>query len=206
MHLVDRRPTVATAFGAAVIYLSISGKTNMQVTDPLSLSSDMLEGAKSYLRIEDSADDNILGHFICAAIARAEAHCGQIIIRRTVRETIAPGNAWQVLATAPIVGISSAIAISSQGVSVALAADAWEARVSSRGEGYVRILRPGDAARVDVTCIAGFVAQWTDLHEGLRLALLRLTAHFYANRDDAAGIGLPAAVTALLNPWRRVRL
>lgn len=178
----------------------------MQVTDPLTLSGDMLDGAKSYLRIDGDDEDEALGAIILAAIAQAEAFCGQIILRRTVRETIIANRQWQILASAPVASVDGATGIPAEGARFTFASDAWDAKLSSRGEAYVRIQRPGIAGRAEITLIVGIAAEWAELHEGLRLALLRLTAYLYANRDAADGAGLPASVTALLRPWRRARL
>ena len=178
----------------------------MQVTDPLSLSGDMLDGAKSYLRIDGDAEDAALGEIMLAAIAQAEHFCGQMILRRSVRETVTATRQWQTLTTGPIMTLTSATGIPAEGAGFAFAPDAWEAKISSYGEGYVRIIRPGIAGRVEITCTAGIAPGWGELHEGLRLGILRLAAHLYSHRDAADGAGLPAAVTALLRPWRKVRL
>jgi hypothetical protein len=96
--------------------------------------------------------------------------------------------------------------IPAEGASFGLAASAWEAKISSRGEAYFRVLEPGSAGRAEVSLSVGLSANWAALPESLRLGLLRLTAYFYNNRDASDDAGPPAAALALLLPFRRMQL
>ncbi len=49
-------------------------------------------------------------------------------------------------------------------------------------------------------------AAWTDLDEALRHGIVRFAAHQYRERDAGAAERIPAAVAALWQPWRMVRL
>jgi uncharacterized phiE125 gp8 family phage protein len=106
----------------------------------------------------------------------------------------------------PVQSIAGVTGIPAEGASFELAASAWEAKISSRGEAYFRVLQPGIAGRAEISLIAGLSADWVSLPESLRLGLLRLTGHFYNNRDASNDVGPPAAALALLLPFRRMQL
>lgn len=156
--------------------------------------------------VDNAEEDPSLASALLAAIGHAERFTGQVILRRTAREILTAGSGWQALQAMPVQSVSTVTGIPAEGASFALVADAWEAKIGSRGEAYVRILQPGSAGRVDVTAIAGLATTWATLPESLRLGLLRMTAHFHAHRDSPADAGPPAAALALLLPWRRMRL
>jgi uncharacterized phiE125 gp8 family phage protein len=174
--------------------------------DPLGLDSIMLDEARAYLRVEPAEDDPSLGAALLAAIGHAENFARIVLIRRTAREIMSAASGWQILEVAPVQSVVSVTGIPAEGATFLLAADAWEAKIGSRGEAYLRILQPGSAGRVEIASLAGLAAEWADLPESLRLGLLRLTAHIFAHRDAADAGGPPAAALALLLPWRRMRV
>jgi uncharacterized phiE125 gp8 family phage protein len=174
--------------------------------DPLGLDSIMLDEARAYLRVDAAEEDASLSSALLAAIGHAENFTRIALIRRNAREIISASSGWQILQVAPVQSVLAVIGIPAEGASFVLAPDAWEAKIGSRGEAYVRILQPGSAGRAEIACLAGLAADWASLPEALRLGLLRLTAHFHAHRDDPAVGGPPAAALALLLPWRRMRV
>ena len=67
--------------------------------------------------------------------------------------------------------------------------------------------RPGRAVNgIGIRITAGFGPQDADVPQPLRRAVLLLVAHFFAQRGEEAGGGLPVGLDALLAPYRRVRL
>jgi uncharacterized phiE125 gp8 family phage protein len=174
--------------------------------DPLGLDSIMLNEARAYLRVDDGAEDPTILPALLAAIGHAEQFTGQVLLRRNAREILEARADWQILQAVPAQSISGVTGIPAEGGAFALATNAWEAKIGSRGEAYVRIIQPGSAGRIEVVAAAGIAASWADLPESLRLGLLRLTAHFHAHRDAPDDAGPPAAALALLRPWRRMRL
>ena len=62
--------------------------------------------------------------------------------------------------------------------------------------------RPGAAGRVRVHYSAGLAAHWDGVPEALRQGIVRLAAFGYSERSAQAAV--PAAVTALWRPWRRM--
>lgn len=174
--------------------------------DPLGLDSAMLDEARAYLRVEAAEDDASLSAALLAAIGHAENFTRAVLVRRTAREIISASSGWQILQIAPVQSVISVIGIPTEGAIFAYAAGAWEAKIGSRGEAYLRVTQPGSAGRAEIACDAGLAADWAALPEALRIGLLRLTAHFYAHRDAPDVGGPPAAALALLLPWRRLRL
>lgn len=174
--------------------------------DPLSLDSTMLAEVRAYVRVDAGVDDNILAVCAVAAIEHAEQFTRQILLRRGARDIVTTGSGWQILQAMPVQSVVSVMGIPAEGASFALAASAWEAKISSRGEAYFRVLQPGISGRAEVTLIAGLSVNWANLPESLRLGLLRLAAYFYNNRDASDDAGPPAAALALLLPFRRMQL
>jgi uncharacterized phiE125 gp8 family phage protein len=174
--------------------------------DPLGLDSAMLDEARAYLRVDDGADDASLSSALLAAIGHAENFTRSILLRRNAREIITASAGWQLLQVAPVQLVTGVSGIPAEGPNFELVTSAWEAKIGSRGEAYVRILQPGSAGRAEIVCVVGLAVEWASLPEALRLGLLRLTAHFHAHRDAPDAAGPPAAALALLLPWRRMRV
>lgn len=173
---------------------------------PLGLDSVMLAEVRAYVRVDADTDDIVLSACVSAAIGYAEQFTRQILIRRGATETVTAGTGWQILSAMPVQSVLNVVGIPAEGAAFALDNSAWEAKFSSRGEAYVRILQPGIAGRAELSLAAGLAPDWASLPEPLRLGLLRLAAYFFANRDSADDAGPPAAALALLLPWRRVQI
>lgn len=172
----------------------------------LALDSIMLDEVRAYLRVEPDVDDSSLASSLLAALGYAEQFTRQILLRRTATETVTSGGGWQILKALPVQSVVSVTAIPAEGASYLMSAEAWEAKIGSTGEAYFRVVRAGNAGRVQVSCVAGLVAEWGVLPEALRVGVLRLSGYFYAHRDGTDDEGPPAAALALLRPWRRVRI
>ena len=174
--------------------------------DALSLDGDMLDEAKAYLRLESGEDDAPLGAIILAAISHAERFTAQLLVRRGVREIRSVSSFWQRLTATPVIAITSVTGIPAEGATFTVPVTGYSTEIDSHGEGHFRVTQAGSAGRVEVAYQAGLADSWAELPEALRLGILRLVGHLYANRDAADDNGPPAAVIALLRPWRRVRL
>ena len=96
--------------------------------------------------------------------------------------------------------------LATDGSASALAVGDYDVDIDAAGEGWVRLLRAVGEKRVRVSYQAGMAADPNGLPEALRHGIVRLAAHLYTHRDRPEGSGLPAAVTALWRPWRRLRL
>ena len=174
--------------------------------DALGPDGVMLSGARAFLRFEDGDDDASLEPILLAAIGHAERFTGQLLLRRGTREILSAGSGWQTLSAFPVVSVTGVTGIPAEGPRFVLASGAWEAKIGSRGEAYLRVLQPSVAGRVEVAAQAGMAASWSELPEVLRHAVLRLVGHLHTHRDAGEDAGPPVAVTALLRPWRRMWL
>lgn len=170
------------------------------------LTADAVDAAKAYLRIDHDEEDALLAALLSAAIRHAESFINQLLIRRSGVERLAVSSAWQRLGVSPVHAITGVTGIPAEGATFALPPTAYMLDIDGRGDGWLRIVQPGSAGRVDVAVEAGIASDWDDVPEPLRLAVLRLAGHLHAWRDAAADTGPPAAVAALLRPFRRLRL
>ncbi len=172
----------------------------------LSLDGVMLDEAKAYLRLEHEEDDAPLGAIILAAIGHAESYTAQMLIRRNVTEICGVSSLWQRLTVSPVVSFAGVTGIPAEGTVLVVPVTGYSTQIDSAGEGHFRVTQPGTAGRVEIVYRAGLADSWADLHEALRLGILRLVGHLHAHRDSTDDKGPPEAVAALLRPWRRIKL
>ena len=165
-----------------------------------------LEEAKAYLRIDGGEEDTLIARLIATATILCEQFTGQVLVARTVTETVPALGEWQRLRATPVRSITSVQGLPATGLPFALAVEAYAIDVDAAGDGWVRVLRPGGASRALVALEAGLAADAGAVPEPLSQGILRLVAHLHAHRDAADDEGPPAAVAALWRPWRRMRL
>jgi len=173
---------------------------------PPPIAADAVLAAKAYLRIENDLEDALLANVLAAAIRHVEAVTNILVLRREGVDRLAASCAWQRVGVTPVHAITAVTGLPTEGAAFVLPVEAYALDVDGSGDGWVRVTQPGAAVRIDVTVDAGLAAGWDDVPEPLRLAVLRLAGHLYAYRDAADDNGPPAAVAALIGPWRRMRL
>jgi uncharacterized phiE125 gp8 family phage protein len=111
-----------------------------------------------------------------------------------VSVAVEPRGGWQVLPVAPVSAIVAVVAL---GTALPIADYAVDVDADARG--WVRVAR-----RASVTVRAGLAVDWAGLPAGVRHGVVMLAAHLCEHRDGAAPV--PAAVTALWRPFRRMAL
>lgn len=163
-----------------------------------------LEEAKAYLRLDGSGEDALLGRMVETATTLCEAFTGTVLVRRDAVETLPAARGWQQLAHMPVVAITGVEALADDGTGMPLPADAYAIDIDAAGTGWVRLIRPGAAERVRVTCRAGLAEDAAGVPAPLAQGVILLAAHLFDRREMPAAP--PAAITALWRPWRRVRL
>lgn len=161
---------------------------------------------KAYLRISTSDEDAVLAGMARAAADLCEAFTGRALIERAVEEMVAASTARILLALEPVRAIDAVAAVAADGEAIALAAEAWTGAIDPAGIGQVRLLVPPAEARLLVSYRVGMAADWNGVPEALRHGIVRLAAHQHAARGGVDDGEVPAAVTALWRPWRRLRL
>lgn len=165
-----------------------------------------VDQVKAYLRIAGSEEDALIAGLVRSAAELCEAFTRTAPLERDVEETVAARPAWTRLSLAPVRAITGILVPGPAGVEAPLAPEEHAVDIDARGEGWVRILAPVAPGRVTVRYRAGQAASWNGVPEPLRQGVVRMAAHLYTHRDAPVGNGVPAAVTALWLPYRRLRL
>jgi uncharacterized phiE125 gp8 family phage protein len=178
----------------------------MLTINPVVLTVDAVDAAKTYLRLETEEEDASIGALLTAAIAHAEGYLGQLLIERNIVERLSVSSSWKRLTATPVRSVSGVTGIPADGPHFALGADTYQIDINQHHDGWVRFVQPGSAGRADIAYRAGLVPRWADLPEAISMAVLRISAHFHAHRDAPDDHGPPPAITSLLRPWRRMRL
>lgn len=171
----------------------------------IALPAVSLAEAQAYVRIETGEEEAVLAGLIRSASAICESFLGQIVVAREFREILSGTREWQRLAASPVTTIATVESIGVDGVPAALPAAAYSIDIDSSGDGWVRVIEPGEGSRIQVSGTAGIATETNDVPEPIRQGVLRLAAHLFASRDGGGGEP-PAAVTALWRPYRRMRL
>ena len=178
----------------------------MLTIQPVALTVDAVDAAKTYLRLESDDEDTSVAALIAAALVHAEGYLGQLLIERDVVERLPVSSAWQRLGATPVRSVTSVTGIAAERASFALTNQSYTLDINRHHDGWVRFSAPGSTGWADIDYRAGLVPGWPDLPEAISVAVLRIAAHLHAHRDAADDAGPPAAVASLLRPWRRMRL
>jgi uncharacterized phiE125 gp8 family phage protein len=155
--------------------------------------------AQAFARIETGDEEALIAGLIRSASALCEAFLGQVVIEREFSEQFSPSAEWQRLTIAPVRSIDS---VSVAGTS--LSTGSYSADIDANGCGWIRITDPAVAGLVSVSGSAGMAPTENSVPEPIRQGVLRLVAYLFTARDGDSEI--PAAVTALWRPYRRMRV
>ncbi len=161
---------------------------------------------KAHLRLSQSEDDALVTGLVRTASALCEAFLGEALMQRACTAILPVSSAWQKLPLVPVQMIEGVQGLPAEGAAFALAADAYAMDIDADGTGWIRVLRPGSAGRVRASYVAGRAAAQADLPETVRHGIIRLVEHLYHENGAQAHGAVPAAVTALWQPHRRMRL
>jgi uncharacterized phiE125 gp8 family phage protein len=163
---------------------------------------------------DDPTEDALLELYLRNATSVVEAQIGKALIRRSFKlqvsgwsrdgSLVMPVGPVQAIASAGFVRGAESIAISVAGWSVT--AGTGRQRLTGAGGGALPQIPHGYLA--ELVFDAGFGDGWNDVPGELRHAVLMLAAHYFENRyaDSQGDPGIPAAVEALLETQRPVRL
>jgi len=168
--------------------------------------------AKAFLRIDHEADDALVDALVAAARRTVEAATGRALLEQTWRFTRATWPLSGIIAApvAPVRAILSVVVTLADGATASvpdgtlvLKADRAPALIHVDG---ARVPAPGPGG-IAITIRAGYGATAADVPADLMQAVRLVLAHFYEFRDGSGeALALPATVTALLSPYRLVRL
>lgn len=161
--------------------------------------------AQAYVRIETGEEEAVLAGLIRTASALCEAFINQIVIVRDFEAEVPASAGWERLPPTPVRSISRIDAIGEDGSTTPLGGAAYAIDIDCSGDGWVRTVLATGARRLRVTGAAGMADDENGVPEPIRQGALRLVAHLFTARDGEGG-EIPAAVTALWRPYRRLRL
>ena len=159
---------------------------------------------KAFLRISTSDEDALLAGLVRAAAELCEAFIGRALIERSVAEVAAAATVFIHFGTGPVRAIESVERLGDAGIAAPLATDDFATEIDAAGEGLVTLRVPVDTRRLRITYSAGMAADWNGVPEMLRHGIIRLAAQYYLRRGETRDAEMPAAVTALWRPWRRL--
>jgi len=159
---------------------------------------------KAFLRISVSDEDALLAGLVRAAAELCEAFTGRALIERTVAEVAAAATVRIRLGAGPVRAIDGVASLDEDGTAVPLEAAAFTAEVDAGGEGWVTLHGSIETRRLRIAYRAGMAADWNGVPEMLRHGIVRLAAQYYLRRGETKDVEVPAAVTALWRPWRRL--
>lgn len=171
---------------------------------PAILAGAALDEIKAWLGITITSDDAQLSALLHAALDLCEAFTGQMPLEALCEETVAPSPDWQRLSTRPVMAVTGIEALGLDNSRTPIATEDYAFELEADGSAMIRILLPRQCRRFAVRYTAGLASDWAHLPDGIRQGVLRLAAYHYRQRDEAGQ--RPAAVAALWQPWRRMRL
>jgi uncharacterized phiE125 gp8 family phage protein len=164
-----------------------------------------LSEAQAYVRIETGEEEALVAGLIRIASALCEAFVNQVVIARPFECQLPASGCWERLAITPVRAISDVAGLDSTGVTSPLTTGGYTIDIDFNGDGWVRTQPSSSVARVQVSGTAGMADDENGVPEPIRQGVLRLVSHLFTARDGEGG-DVPAAVTALWRPFRRMRI
>lgn len=168
-----------------------------------------LEEAKSFLRVEHSADDDLIVSLIKVARCEVESAARRALITQGWRIALDgwPVSSRIVSPVSPLRAITAARVRAADGDASDIDLSAFTLdTISSPGviefdRGLVT--EPGQPiAGIEIEITAGYGETSASVPEPLRQAMRLLIARYYEQRDRIAGDKLPETVAALIAPYR----
>ncbi|MCB2062182.1 MAG: phage head-tail connector protein [Novosphingobium sp.] len=177
------------------------------IVTPAILPVSALAELKQWLGISTTHDDALLSALLRAALDMCEAFTGLMPLEALCEEVTPVRGGWLPLTVRPVQAITAMEAVTQTGERTAMDPGDYEIELDADGTGKVRLLRRGNATNIAVRFIAGLAPGWDSLPEAMRHGIVRLAAHQHREREaSGAAPQPPAAVAALWQPWRRMRL
>jgi uncharacterized phiE125 gp8 family phage protein len=179
------------------------------VGEPVSLAE-----AKAFLRVDDTAEDALIGTLITAARLHVEGVTGRALMHQTWRMV---RDGWPVDRTIklPVTPFASVVAVTAydtagtaHAVPLAQFMDAPDRLLLPANVAGLPLMR--DRQGIEIDYVAGFGSAPEDVPVDIRQALLTLVAHWHEHRDAVivAGSGavVPSGFDRLIAPHRRLAL
>jgi uncharacterized phiE125 gp8 family phage protein len=187
--------------------------TSAPAAEPITLAD-----AKSHLRVDTTADDVLISALITTSRLQIEAALDMALIHQTWSLLL---DVWPMTPhiTLPFAPVSHLVAVRTYddddiATPIPLATFQLDNASSSprllRRDGFTQTSRLRRLNAIEIAFVAGFGAAPDSVPAPIRQALRLLVAHWYEHRDpgevDVPAANVPASVSSLLAPYRRVRL
>lgn len=165
-------------------------------SEPVTLSE-----AKSYLRLDSSAEDSLVNLLITAARKSAEEYLRRSLITQSWKLAYDDFIAGDIaLPRAPVQSITSVALVDINGGSTAVSPATYSLNAAKTQMVLDGIL---SAHRIDIVYVAGYGVA-SDVPAPLRQGILAHLAEMFDRRSAAAGF--PASVQALYAPYRELSI
>lgn len=161
---------------------------------------------KAHLRLEDALEDALLAGWLRTATEVVETELGALLLERGVTDEAVVRCGAVPLALGPVRLVDGVDVRDAAGAWQPLAAAAFSLMAPVDGAARVNFAGLAEGAVVRVRYRAGLATARNGLPETVRQAVVRLAAHWYANRDGADAAAMPPALRQMLAPLRRRRL
>jgi uncharacterized phiE125 gp8 family phage protein len=190
---------------------------SLQMTSGPAIEPISVNEAKAHLRVDGTAEDQLIASLILTSRLHIEAALGLALITQSWRLLMDkwPKTAEVRLPLRPLQAIGEIKTYDAAGLSNVVGVDRYVAdgaanpgRIVPANQGWPT---PGRSANgIEIAFTAGYGNAATDVPAPIRQALLLLVAHWYEHRDPveigAPSVAIPAAVSRLLKPYRLARL
>jgi uncharacterized phiE125 gp8 family phage protein len=181
--------------------------TTPPIAEPLALAE-----AKAHLRVTSGAEDGLIGALIAAARRHVETATGLALLTQGWSLVLDrwPATPEIALPRWPLIALASLKVYGDDDVAAVIDPSHYFADGVSRPARLVRRgsrawAPPGRIANgIEIAASYGFGAAGASVPEPLKQAMLRLIAHWFESRGDAAAP--PLDVAALIGPYRAVPL
>ena len=173
-----------------------------------------LAEAKTWLRVDDSAEDDLISALITSARLVLEAASRTLFIEQTWRLVYDswPSGGILPIPLAPLRTLDALRVFDANNVAQNVPAADYVLDSAPMAARIYFVAAPPPPARpvagIEAQLTLGYGASAEDVPAPLRQAIKMLAARWYENRGDAAAdaTGLPGEITALITPFRRPRL
>ncbi len=177
------------------------------IISPPSLAPGALDELKQWLAITTTRDDAALTALLRSALDACEGFTRQMPLEALCEEVLPATRGWHDLSTTPVQSITSLATLGADGTRTDLDPGDYLFDITAGGCGRINLLVSPEQSRIAALFSAGLAPDWGSLSEGLRHGVIRLAAHQYRERNDGGGDrSPPAAIAALWQPWRRIRV
>jgi uncharacterized phiE125 gp8 family phage protein len=175
--------------------------------EPVSLAE-----AKSFLKVDDTAEDGLIATLIAAARLHIEGTTARALVAQSWRLVLDVWPAQQVkLPVAPLISLTAVTAYDADGNEHEIELEQFETEAAApllllpaTVEG-MPVLRERQGIEIDY--VAGYGADAADVPADLRQALLGLVAYWFENRDLGTSAGIvPSGFDRLIAGYKRARL